>query len=252
MTEDGPWLNIPQAVVLEATGDIKCALDLTGSNPGLLVLKANKLIALRTEVPLEADAAAKQRHDAVRKLRETRAPFGNESRYEEAQQRVLTRLAAGVRTKASRTPGGPYESVDPVEFTRVELRGVDAIDKRSGAIVSYDLRVHGSDYIKNLRGKSVSLAAGSSPQKLADLYEHSSREVEKWDCAGDPLPKLTAWARSRWGEDIQNLPNRQELLLTFRGQFGRVLGISEKTMREVRRELASPEARRGGARMHRR
>jgi hypothetical protein len=90
---------------------------------------------------------------------------------------------------------------------------------------------------------------------LGQVPEHSARAVEKWDCAGDPVPKLIDWARSRWGEDSEKLPNRRELLLILlihREQFGRVSGINEKTMAEVRRSLASREARRGGARMHRR
>ena len=53
---DGPWLNLPPAVVVEATGDIQRALELTERHPALLVIKANELIALRTEVPLAADA----------------------------------------------------------------------------------------------------------------------------------------------------------------------------------------------------
>jgi len=30
MTDDGPWLNVPQAVVLEVTRDIERALNLRG------------------------------------------------------------------------------------------------------------------------------------------------------------------------------------------------------------------------------
>ena len=106
---DGPWLNVPQAVVVEATGDIKRGLELTESNPALLVVKANRLVALRTEVPLAADADREQRRDGLRRLSEARGVLRNKSRYLEAEQRVLTRLVAGVRTKASRTPGGPSE-----------------------------------------------------------------------------------------------------------------------------------------------
>ena len=84
------------------------------------------------------------------------------------------------------------------------------------------------------------------------MQERSLQVVEKWDCTGDPVPKLIVWAQSRWGEDIQKLPGRADLLRIFRAQFGRVLGIHDKTMREVRRQLAPRQARRGGAPMHRR
>jgi hypothetical protein len=84
------------------------------------------------------------------------------------------------------------------------------------------------------------------------MHKPSSQEGKKWDCTGDPMPELIVWAQSRWGEDIQKLPSRLDLLLIFRGEFGRVLGINEKTMREVRRRLASQKARRGGTPTHRR
>jgi hypothetical protein len=76
--------------------------------------------------------------------------------------------------------------------------------------------------------------------------------VEKWDCQGDPIPKLIDWARFKWGDDLRQLPGRSELLEAFRSQFGHVLGINEGTIREVRRQLAPAEVRRGGAPMHRR
>ena len=56
MTDDGPWLNVPQAVVLEVTRDIELAVGLTAETTALLVIKANQLLARRTEIPLEADA----------------------------------------------------------------------------------------------------------------------------------------------------------------------------------------------------
>ena len=41
MSDDGPWLSVPQAVVLVATRDIELALGLTENNAALLVIKAN-------------------------------------------------------------------------------------------------------------------------------------------------------------------------------------------------------------------
>jgi hypothetical protein len=252
MSEDGPWLNVPQAVVLEVRRDIDLALDLTEDDPVLLVIKANQRIALRTVIPLEKDADNEQRRDAFRRLREERAAVHCDNCYQEAQQQLHRRLLAGVGIKASRTPGGPCESVDVVELTRVELRGVDAIDKRTGAVMLYDLRINGFDLIEHFCGRFISSADADSRQKHQQKHKPSSQEGKKWDCTGDPVPKLIVWAQSRWGEDVQRLPSRGDLLLTFRGEFGRVLGINEKTMREVRRRLASQKARRGGAPTHRR
>lgn len=251
MSEDGPWLNLPQAVVLEATHDLKLALGLTGSDPALLVMKASQQIVRRV-IPLGANADDGQRRDALRRLRDEVAAVQDANPYLEAQQRVHQRLLAGVRAKASRTPGGPSETVDPVEFTRVELRGVDAIDKRTQAVMLYDLRINGSDMIKDLCESSKGSTGGDLSGDSGQRHKDSPHEVEKWDCAGEPLPKLLEWARSRWGEDTQTVPSRQALLSIFREQFGRVSGVNQTTMREVRRQIASQKARRGGAPMHRR
>lgn len=251
MSEDGPWLSVPQAIVLEATRDIALALGLTGSDPALLEMKANRWLT-RTVIPLEADADNEQRREALTRLQEEMAAVQSASPYLKAQQRLHRRLLAGVRTKAGRTPGGPSGLVDPVEFTRVALRGVDAIDQRTEAVMLYDLRINGSDLMQDLQSGSKRSAGTDWSHAPGQMQEDRSHPIEKWDCAGDPLPKLVKWARARWGEDSQRLPNCQKLLSTFRGQFGRVLGVNEKTMRGVRRQLASRAARRGGTPMHRR
>jgi hypothetical protein len=201
---------------------------------------------------VEADADKERWVDAFRKMQEAKAATQPDNRYLEAQQRVHRRLAAGVRTKASRTPGGPSESVDPVEYTRVELEGVDAIDKRTRTVMLFDVRINAYDFIESLTGRPIGSAGPASSGAPSQMQEHAVQVVEKWDCIGDCVPKLIDWAQSRWGEDIQKLPGRADLLRIFRGQFGRVFGINDKTMREVRRQLAPRRARRGGAPMHRR
>jgi hypothetical protein len=116
----------------------------------------------------------------------------------------------------------------------------------------FDLRIDAVNLTEALTGKPIRAASTASYPAADEMQEQSSQDFQKWECTGDPVPKLIDWARSRWGEGSQALPNRLELLEVFRGQFGRVLGINEKTMREVRRHLASREARRGGAATHRR
>jgi hypothetical protein len=241
MADVGPWLNVQQAAVLEVTRDIELAAGLTAETTPLLVIKANQLLARRIEILLEANADADQRRDAVEQARTALRCDSADSRYLDAQQRVRGRLVAGVRTKARRTPRGPYESLDPVEFIGAELEGLDVIDKKTGTVI-----------VEHMIGKPVRLADAEASRAPGQMQEHSSREVAKWECTGDPLPKLIDWAQSRWGEDIQKLPDRIELVRVFRAQFGRVSGICEKEMRAVRRQLASREARRGGAPMHRR
>jgi hypothetical protein len=247
MTDYSPWLNVPQAVVLEVTRDVEHALGLTSETPALLIVKANQLVA-RTVIPLEADAGEEQRRVALKKLEEVKTAMGANRHYLEAQQRVLWRLVAGVRTKARRRPGGPYEDVDPVEYTGTELQGLDAIDKRARTVILFDLLINVFEYVESLTGKPVGLAGVSGPQ----MQKPASPELEKWESTGDPVPKVVDWARSKWGGDIENLPARSELLQIFREQFGTVRGISDLTMREVRRRLAPDAARRGGAPTHRR
>jgi hypothetical protein len=250
MTDGDVWLNVPQAVVLGVIGDLELVLDLTADDPALLVMKANQLVARRTVIPLAADADREQRAEAFRQLRETGIGRKAEGRYAELERQLHRQLIAGVRTKASRTPGGAYENIDPVEYTRAELQGVDAIDVRTGNIILFDLRINCTDLIKSLAETVLTPAGVASSRAYGRQHQPRSREIKIWDHVGDPVPKLIDWVRSSWGDDAQQLPNRDELLRAFRVQFGRVLGINEKTMRVVRRQLASREARGEGAPMH--
>jgi hypothetical protein len=231
MVECSPWLNLPQTIVL---------------------MKANQIIAHRTAIALEPDADEEQRRAALIELRQARTAMGGNNLYVKAQQRIHQRLISGVATKARRTPAGPYENIDPVEYTGVELQEFDAIAKRTQTIVLFDLRINTVDFVEKLTGVRITPDRADLLQSSVEVEELSPRQVEKWDCTGDPLPKLIGWAQSRWSGDLHKLPNCLGLLQTFRGQFGRVSGINEKTMRDVRRQLAPREARRGGAPMHRR
>ena len=99
MADDGPWLNVPQTAVLEVTRDIELVVGLSAKTTPLLIIKANQLLA-RIEIPLEANADADQRRDAVEQARTALRSDSANRRYLEALQRVRGRLVAGVRTKA--------------------------------------------------------------------------------------------------------------------------------------------------------
>jgi hypothetical protein len=105
MADDGPWLNVPQTAVLEVTRDIELVVGLSAKTTPLLIIKANQLLAC-IEIPLEANADADQRRDAVEQAKTALRSDSANRRYREAQQRVRGRLVAGVRTKARRTPRG--------------------------------------------------------------------------------------------------------------------------------------------------
>lgn len=231
------WLNIPQAVVLEATRDLQRAQDLKENDPRLLVVKATLLLAPRVFVPVAADATDSEvrlAREQVGKMVASRTGPGGS--YQSTLSRVHTRLIEGVTAKGSRAWNLPLEIVDPAEFARLELYGIDAIDLRTRGTVWYDLLLSGRELIK---------ACTVEPVKGETFCD-----TRPWNCAGDPHPKLVQWARAKWGDTMKRLPGRDMLLQMHRQEFGRVPGISERAMRDLRRVLASEKARRGGAPTH--
>jgi hypothetical protein len=249
--DDDLWLDLPQAVVLVTTWDIELAVGLTAETPILLIAKANRLVARRTEVPLAEDADQATRLAVIKEFQEVKVAALADSRYLEAEERIVQCLIGGARSSARRRPGGPYESVDAVEYTAVELQGVDAIDKRTRSAILFDLRISAVDLVERLTGQRITQPGAARSATGNQIPEDAPTESEKWEGQGDPLPRLLEWAQARWGADSTRLPNRFGLLEVFRDQFGPVSGINEKTMRGVRRALAPPKTRRGGASMHR-
>lgn len=249
---DRLWLTVPQAVVLEEMRDLDLALSLTEDDPDLRLIIANWLTARPLVIPLEADSDEQATLEARRQFHAAKDALANTSGYLQAEQRVQQRIISGVTTKACRIPGGRYEVIDPVAFTSVELRDVNAVSKRTGSVSWYDLRINAVEYAENLTGKPIGPGTTSSSGELPDRCERSSEVSEKWAHTGDPVPELTRWAQSKWGAAPERLPNRAQLLRIFRKQFGQAHGVNEHTMREVRRQLASERARLGGAPMHRR
>ena len=242
------WLTLPQVVVLLATRNVDLAAQVTASNPDLLVVKANRILGMRASVPLQAEATNEEMRDALRQLRQEKLAGEHESRYLEMQQRVADLLSTGLSVRGSRKLGGPLKKIDPAEFTRLELRGLHAIEKRTGEVVFYDLRIQASEFLERFREAVIqtgSLGSQAEPQEL------SSGRAKGWEVSGDQVPALIEWARSKWGDNLYKLPNADELVRAHRAQFKRVRGISEKTMRHVRTALAPEKARRGGAPTHR-
>src|SRR5215469_3372713 len=130
MYNDDLWLDVPQAVVLVTTGDIERAVSLTATTTDLLMIGAS-LLAPCAEIRVPADADEATRLAALKHFQEAKAAALADNRYLEAERRIVQYLIAGVGSKARRRSGGPYESIEAVEYTAVELQGVDAIDKRT-------------------------------------------------------------------------------------------------------------------------
>jgi len=115
------WLNIPQAVVLEATGDLERANGLVERNPLLLVIRATRLLPPLATVPIEPDASNEERQLAARKIREEIEPQQSKRCNAISLRRVHSKLRGGVTTKGRRAPNLPIEIIDPAEFVCLEL-----------------------------------------------------------------------------------------------------------------------------------
>jgi hypothetical protein len=74
-------------------------------------------------------------------------------------RRVHAKLIKGVTAKGSRAPNRPLEVVDPAEFARLELRGIDAVDVRTGKPVWYSIVTSAHE---QLEGSSDEASASES------------------------------------------------------------------------------------------
>jgi hypothetical protein len=151
------WLNIPQTVVLEATGDLERARGVEGRDPLLLVIKAAHLLPPLVVASVEAGASRAETRRAFRKLLEEVDSQTARGCYDGALRRVHAKLLEGVTTKGSRAPNLPLEVVDNAEFARLELRGTNAIDPRTGQAIWHDLLISARELIEaNSRDPSSS------------------------------------------------------------------------------------------------
>jgi hypothetical protein len=109
------WLKIPQAVVLDLTGDLEKAKELKEDNPNLLLIKAilllPPLISIDVDTDLDDLETLQQKYSAAMDSR------AEESVYESGLRRVHAKLVKGVTTKGSRAPNLPVEVIDAAEFS---------------------------------------------------------------------------------------------------------------------------------------
>jgi hypothetical protein len=141
------WLKIPQAVVLEVTGNLQQAKDLDDDDPNLLLIKA--ILRLRPLVSIDFDDVSIEMESMRQKYREAIEARSEESVYEKGVRNVHAKLVQGVTAKGSRAPNSPVEVIDPAEFARLELRGIDAFDIRTGKPVWYNLMISARDLLES-------------------------------------------------------------------------------------------------------
>jgi hypothetical protein len=145
------WLSVPKATFLLLTGDLAKVRQFTQAESALLVCRvARALPSKAVVVPLDPAATEAQRIEAWQTARKgLAAGAGRPDSYSLGLSILVETLSTGrARAKGSRTPDGPIELIDPAEFTRFRLRGVDAVSERTGEIVWHDLRISAQDLLK--------------------------------------------------------------------------------------------------------
>jgi hypothetical protein len=219
------WLNIPQAVVSEATGDLELAKRLEERDPQLLIIRATHLLPLGT-VEVEPAASAQVMQHAVRKLREEIESQSSRRSYNLSIQRIRGKLINGVSAKGRRAPNLPLESIDAAEFAYLALEGLDAVDPRTGNIAWYDLLIDGQELLGSY-GESHPVCTRtaeirSSTKPAAPI---SDRELRSW--YEQRVSELTACGEASSGDADWEAAKRQ-----FPGR------ITRNRIRRVREQFA--------------
>jgi hypothetical protein len=235
------WLNIPQAVVLEATGNLERASGLVERNPQLLVIRATRLLPPLARVPVEPDASSEELQLAARKIREEIEPQHSKRCYAISLRQVHSKLRAGVTTKGRRAPNLPIEIIDPAEFVCLELDGVNAVDPRTGEPIFYGLLVSARELIEGKSEDSSRSEFSSAPRK-PDIggeskrpHPVSDRDLRSW--YDERVAALTAGGGAPSGQADWEAAKRQ-----FPGR------ITRNRLRELRDQLAPPEWKKQGRR----
>jgi hypothetical protein len=236
------WLTVPQAVVLEATGDLERASGLVERNPLLLVIRATRLLPPLARVPMEPDARDEERQLAALKIREEIEPQQSKRCYAISLRRVHSKLRGGVTTKGRRAPNLPLEIIDPAEFVCLELDGVNAVDPRTGEPVFFDLLVCARELIEG-KSEDASRSEFSSAPRKRDVGVGSTKRPAPVSDRGlrswyeERVAELTAGGGARSGQADWEAAKRQ-----FPGR------ITRDRVRELRAQLAPSEWQKQGRR----
>jgi len=224
------WLKIPQAVVLEVTGNLLQARNLEDDDPNLLLIKA--ILRLPPLISIDVGAHSNEIETARQKYRAVVDARAEESAYENGLRKVHAKLVKGVTTKGSRTPNLPFEVIDPAEFGRLELSGIDAVDARTGKPVWYNLVISARELLEgnsedpsydelytlsrtwnHLRGQrsggSEGVAGADAALELATRggTPLSDRDLRSW--YEQRVQELTKWGKTASGEADWKAVRRQ-------------------------------------------
>jgi hypothetical protein len=205
------WLNIPQAVVLEIAGNLQMASELEADDPNLLMIKAIRRLPPLTSI--EVDAFPNEIETLRQQYRLAVASRAKESIYENGLRRVHAKLIKGVTAKGSRAPNRPLEVIDPAEFARLELRGIDAVDVRTRKPVWYSIVTSAHEQLEGRSGVCEQVAradttlilarAGTAPLSARDLRSWYQQRIQDLMLSGK-----TASGEADWKAARQKYPGR--------------------------------------------
>jgi hypothetical protein len=188
------WLSAPQAVFLLATGDLARACKLTEADPELLVYRvARALSSKHVIVPLHPAASEAERVEAWQTAKKSLAANAQDiDLYSAAVSALVDVLSVGrARALGSRKADGPIEPIDPVEFTRVRIFHLDAVNERTKEVVWYDVRVSSKDLLELRQWvkAEASTPARKQGRASAPFWTDARAEVKTWlEDYGCPAP----------------------------------------------------------------
>jgi hypothetical protein len=145
------WLSIPQAVFLIATGDLPRAREFPEDNPDFLVfLVARELASKPHFVPLGPSFTDEQLLDAWRTARQKLSDAAPDTEVYGLGLKALRQVLADglARGKGIRNLDGPFELIDPVEFSQVDLWKLDARNVIFKRTTWYSIRVSACDLLE--------------------------------------------------------------------------------------------------------
>lgn len=186
------WLNIPQAVVVEATGDLGRAKGLEAGDPHVLLIKTIRLLPPILSSSIDAGANDAETLSAFRARVGEPAVQTARGGYERVLRAVTDKLINGVTAKGRRAPYLPVENIDPAEFAQLELRNFDAVDPRTGKTVWYGVLISARE-----------LSESGSPAPSSDELPHLPGQPDAWFALDSPLEGDGAWRRDLASEVLR-------------------------------------------------
>jgi hypothetical protein len=182
------WLSVPEAVFVIATGDLQRAREFPQDDANFLVfLVARELASKPHFFPLGPSFSEEQFVDSWRAARQRLSDDAPDTEVYGLRLKALRQILADglARAKGSRKLDGPFELIDPVEFTQVVFVILHAINVITKQVVWYNVRVSARDLLERRQREQF----GDSPQ----VWETTSINSKP-----DSPKRSGGWQNPRW------------------------------------------------------